>query len=346
MSRIMKMLTADRDQSAVRIFQSVIREGQIPYREMDEQTFGKKLLSPPGKKDRVWAALDDSESGFIIGHFDAGLQRYFLTMLAVESSCRTQGIGTKLLGWLQKQMDDFARQSGRDFPKTRSSFRSADEPHVSMEVSFYNPVNLVWDLPGTRHAYHPNAQGVMAGSPAHLFLKNAGFRDFSMQNTYYLDLTEYVFPMQRLQPYLDAMASRGYTVEFYDPQVHTGMQELVDDLGNPIWNRQIPAEMNREGGPRPVLIVNNHSRVGGFAGPIVVEPSSRAFLLGLAVHSRCRGCGCATVLFNRMAEAFRDAGATYMTFFTGEDNPARNIYESAGSRIRMSWACMRREYLR
>ena len=36
-------------------------------------------------------------------------------------------------------------------------------------------------------------------------------------------------------------------------------------------------------------------------------------------------------------------GAGYMTLFTGEANPARNIYEAAGFRIVRTWADMRKE---
>ena len=36
-------------------------------------------------------------------------------------------------------------------------------------------------------------------------------------------------------------------------------------------------------------------------------------------------------------------GAGFMTLFTGETNPARNIYEAAGFSIVRSWTDMRRE---
>ena len=117
---------------------------------------------------------------------------------------------------------------------------------------------------------------------------------------------------------------------------------VVDDLNNAIWNWQIPEEMNRPSGPRPMLIVNDHGQCGGFAGPIVVEPDGRCWILGVAVHSRYRGHGAATILFNRMCQAFKEAGAKYLTLFTDEKNLARNIFESAGMKIVYSWADMRR----
>ena len=204
-------------------------------------------------------------------------------------------------------------------------------------------MNITWELPGTGGHRHPNAPGVRLGSPAHLFFKNMSFRDFSYQNSYHLDLAKYEWPEEKLAPYLAKMEQAGYCVEFYDAKRHTGMQDLVDDLNNDLWNWQIPAEMNREGGPRPMLIVSDHGKVGGFAGPVVPDAHGRGYFLGIAVHSRCRGCGAATVLWNRLCLEFQKAGARYMTIFTAEDNFARNIYESAGFKIHASWADMRRK---
>ena len=67
------------------------------------------------------------------------------------------------------------------------------------------------------------------------------------------------------------------------------------------------------------------------------------YFLGIAIHSQCRGCGAATVLWNRLCLEFKKVGAKYMTIFTAEDNHARSIYESAGFKIHASWADMRRK---
>lgn len=319
---------------ALRLFNEATLRGEQYYRPLDESGFVSLLLTPVKQGDEVFAFCEienEVMNGFIIGHFDSGIKRYFLTMIEVEPSMRRKGIGRGLLNCLQEQMEQDSFERGLK---------------LEMEVSYFNPVMLSWDLPETDHHFHNNAQGVLLGSPAHLFLKNNGFRDFDCQNSYHQCFADYKWPEEAMAVYEKRMVDRGLTIEFYDPARHTDFDDLVKDLNNDLWNWQIPAELARKGGPRPMLIVNDHGRVGGFAGPIVVEPSGRAWLLGLAVHSRCRGCGCASVLFNRMCEEFRLAGAEYMTFFTAEGNFARNIYEGAGFRIHASWANARRLVVR
>ena len=47
-------------------------------------------------------------------------------------------------------------------------------------------------------------------------------------------------------------------------------------------------------------------------------------------------------VFCEMCARHRNGGADFMSLYTGEDNPARNIYESAGFRIVRSFADMRK----
>ena len=323
----MKPLNSKNADQALKLYNESILRGEQDLKVLKKQEFIDLFLTP-GESDRTFASYTDDEKGFIIGTFDGGIKRFFLTMIVVDPAFRRKGYGTHLVDHLQYQMDELSGKIVEKLPP--------------MEISYYDPVNIRWILPGTGGHTHQNSQGVHLGSGAHLFFKNTGFRDFSTQNTYHLLLEQYEWPALRLQPYEERIMKAGLSVEFYDPAKHTGMQEVVNDLNNDLWNWQIPEEMNRPDGPRPIVIVNDHGKCGGFAGPIVVEPDGRCWLLGVAVHSRYRGYGCATLLFNRMCQAFKDAGAAYLTLFTGEDNPARKIYETAGMKIICSWATMRR----
>lgn len=316
-------------QTAVEIYNAATRRGEQNYLLLSEEEFGQLFLTPINEGDSIFAYYSENQEGFIIGHFSGNLKRFFVTMIQVEPGSRRKGIGTALLETLRQEMKQFSNQHAIEMD--------------ALEISYFNPVNITWELPDTDGHRHPNSPGVRLGSPAHLFFKNMGFRDFSMQNSYHLELSAYEWPEEKLQPYTDKMSKAGYTVEFYDANKHSGMQDLVDDLNNDLWNYQIPAEMNREGGPRPMLIVNDHGHVGGFAGPLVPDEHGRGFFLGIAIHSRCRGCGAATVLWNRLCLEFQRAGAKYMTIFTAEDNHARSIYETAGFKIHASWATMRRK---
>lgn len=321
-------LTIENAEKAVRIYNDCTRRGEQNYLILSGEEFGRLFLTPVKKGDQVFAFYAPEEDGFIVGHYDSGICRYFVTMIQVEPGSRRKGTGTGLLETLRQAMKGFGQENGH--------------PMDAMEISYFNPVNITWELPDTGGHRHPNAPGVRLGSPAHLFFKNSGFRDFSYQNSYHLNLSQYEWPEAKLAPYLAKMKETGYEVEFYQAGRHHGMQALVEDLNNDLWNWQIPAEMNREGGPRPMLIVSDHGRVGGFAGPIVPDEHGRGYFLGIGIHSECRGHGAATVLYNQLCLEFKKAGAQYMTIFTAEDNPARSIYESAGFKIHASWADMRR----
>lgn len=322
-------LTIQNMQKAVEIYNAATLRAEQNYMILSEEEFGKLFLTPIKEGDIIFSFYSENQEGFIIGHYAGNIKRFFVTMIQVETGSRRKGIATFLLETLRQEMKQFAAEQSIEMNE--------------MEVSYFNPVNITWELPDTNGHRHPNSPGVRLGSPAHLFFKNMGFRDFSTQNSYHLELAGYEWPEEKLAPYLAKMNQAGYTVEFYEAGKHTGMQDLVDDLNNDLWNYQIPAEMNREGGPRPMLIVNDHGRIGGFAGPLVPDEHGRGFFLGIAIHSRCRGCGAATVLWNRLCLEFKKAGAKYMTIFTAEDNHARSIYESAGFKIHASWATMRRK---
>lgn len=333
METCLKALTKENYQAASLMFNKAAKDKEQYLRPLSEEAFVKTFLEPVKAVDECFGFYltekeTDKEVGYVLGHLDGLMKRFFLTMIYVLPDYRRQGCGRKLLEKLEEVMEDYAAKN--------------DLPAPQMEVSYYNPVMLNWNLPGKGDHYHNNAQGVILGSGAHLFLKNLDFRDFDCQNTYHQDFKDYVWPGEKLKKYEKTMAENGLTVEFFDPLKHEDVQGLVDDLDNDLWNRQIPEEIQREGGPRPLLIVNDHGKVRGFAGPIVKQDDGRAWLLGIAVHSSCRGKGCASILFNRMCEEFKKAGCDYMTFFTSESNFARNIYEGAGFRIFASWANMRR----
>ncbi len=321
-------ITKENFQKAVQIYNACTDRGEQLYLRLTEAEFYALFLVPPKAEDQIFSFYAPEDEGFILGLFDSGVQKFFVTMIQVIPSQRRKGIGKALLEKLEQAMLCFAREQ--------------QIPMQEIEVSYFNPVNITWILPNTTAHRHPNAPGVQLGSGAHLFFKNMGFRDFSYQNSYHLELDQYEWPEENLKPYQQKMEQAGYLVEFYDEKRHHGMQELVEDLNNDLWNWQIPAEMNREGGHRPMLIVSDHGKVGGFAGPIVPDAYGRGYFLGLAIHSQCRGCGAASILFNRLCLEFKKAGAQYMTLFTAEDNPARSTYEKAGFKIHASWADMKK----
>ncbi|MFW5743909.1 MAG: N-acetyltransferase family protein, partial [Spirochaetota bacterium] len=210
------------------------------------------------------------------------------------------------------------------------------------EVTFFNPVTLTWLIPGTDGHDHPNSPGVDVHGDGYLFLKNQGYRDFAYQNSYYLPLAEYV-PPANIDEIRRRLSDSGLRICRYDPGRHRGLHELFDDLGTDDWRRIVDANYAPDGPHEPVLIVEDGARVCGFTGPLHVQPSGRGYFAGIGVHSDYRGRGAAKALFSALCGELAAMGASFMSLFTGETNPARNIYEAAGFRIVRCWADMRKE---
>jgi GNAT superfamily N-acetyltransferase len=205
---------------------------------------------------------------------------------------------------------------------------------------FFNPVMIPWVVPGT-DADHPNAPGVDVACDGYLFLKNHGYRDIVYQNSYYLPLSDYRFPAD-IERRIECLAEDGLRITRYNPARHRGLDELFDDLGNDEWRGIIMENLARGEDADPVLIVEHDGRACGFTGPIRVQPSGRGYFAGIGVHSDYRKRGAGKVLFAALCMELKGIGASFMTLFTGETNPARGIYEAAGFRIVRTWADMRK----
>ena len=73
------------------------------------------------------------------------------------------------------------------------------------------------------------------------------------------------------------------------------------------------------------------------------EPSGRAHFDGIATDPNVRGVGLGKALFCTLCQYSKEHGSKFMTFFTGLDNLARNIYLYAGFKIVQTFAIMKKE---
>ena len=78
----------------------------------------------------------------------------------------------------------------------------------------------------------------------------------------------------------------------------------------------------------------------GFAGPVYPEETGRGYFAGIAVAPKYERNGLGTLLFYRLLEREKEAGARYMSLFTGINNKARFIYLGAGFRIVRTFSVM------
>lgn len=307
------------------LFMESAAEGDLLCADMGQEGFRDKFS---GSKDGAAAVnlMEKEGSAFASGCFDPGSGKLFVTMVAVRRKMRRQGRGREILAALERALEEAG---------------GCREGEGVFELSFFNPVTLAWKVPGREGVTHPNMPGVDVSGGAYLFFKNCGYREFALQNSYYLDLREFVYS-EAFKRKKQKLGQEGITFRYYDSRVHRGMKEMLQGFGNPLWEKEILGEPCLEEGGRPVLAPVQDGQVLGFTGPLSVEPGGRGYFAGIAISAEARGKGLGKLLFYELCSGLKDRGAAYMTLFTGENNPARNIYEEAGFGIVRSWSDMRK----
>lgn len=307
--------------------------GKLPYEPLTEADLASKFLHAgpgAGLVSLVARVVSGQASAGEVVAFASGSYKLdgpqgYITIILVRDGYRRQGLGSLLLWQLEEQL------------------RTASDGKIrQFEVMFFNPVTLNWIVPGTDHHDHPNSPGVDVACDGYLFLKNFGYRDIAYQNSFYLPLADYAFPAD-IQKRIEQLARQDIHITHYDPARHDGLNALFDDLGNEPWREIVMANCSPGGKGDPLIIVEHGNRVCGFTGPISVQPSGRGYFAGIGVHSAYRNRGAGKALFSVLCMELKGIGARFMTLFTGETNPARNIYEAAGFKIVKTWADMRKE---
>ena len=313
--------------SATALWNSCCGPGKLVYQPLSPEMFRTLLVDPIPGVSKINRVVRDGQRliGYAGGTYrDQGEQGY-VTIVLVDESYRRQGVGATLLRRLESDLRHLAGDRLNRF-----------------EIMFFNPVALNWIVPGTPGHDHPNSPGVDVACDGYLFLKNQGYRDIVYQNSYYQSLDHYQYPAE-IQTRLQRLAGQGIHIAIFDPVVHDGMEALLDDLGSDDWRQIVMANIAPDGPRHPVIIVEHDNKVCGFTGPISVQPSGRGYFAGIGIHSGYRGRGAGKVLFSALCLNLKAIGASFMTLFTGETNPARNIYEAAGFKIVRTWADMKKE---
>ncbi len=268
---------------------------------------------------------DDRLVGIASGSISPERRAGYLSYLCVAPDCRRRGLATALCDALEAAL--------------------AARPEVEkLEAVFHNPVQLPWYIPKGNGDWHPCMPGVDKSSGLYLFLKNRGWRDFAHQNGYYRRMSDYE-DKPTIAATRERLLSEGIELTLYDPAKHHGLPELFDNINNPGWKAHVLAHLDlpivvavdlNADGPAGGLVV-------GYTGPLSVSGTpGRGNFCGIGVRTEYRGRGIGKPVFCEMCARHRDGGADFMSLYTGEDNPARNIYESAGFRIVRSFADMRK----
>lgn len=272
----------------------------------------------------VCAIHKECMTGFASGVIIKGKSTAYITTVVVQKNQRRKGIGTTLLKSLEESMNQISESNIEKY-----------------DIVFFNPIRLEWTIPESSDIDHPGTPGVDMASVGYPFLRSKGYQDFAFQNTYYRDITKYVFS-DRIVAKINKLSEQGITIEEYDPLKHLGFDALFDDLNSESWRRTISHNFEKEKS-HPVLIVVQDGTIYGFTGPMYVQESKRGYFAGIGIHSHLRNVGAGSVLFAYLCKGLKELGAEYMTLFTGDNNPARHIYEKEGFKIVRTWANMRKK---
>ena len=246
----------------------------------------------------------------------------YIHTFIVKKEYRRQGIGSKLLSLVENYFKEMGKTSSR--------------------LVFISPINWPWYIPHTDKHLHPGCPAVVINSEYYIFLYHHGYFVNSIHEGFHLNLSEYSLP-EKVRLRMEENAKEGLTVELYDPSKHFGVREFAQEIredGNPGFAYSIEYNLNREK-PYPFVVAADHGRVCGWTGSIYTEESGRGHLDGITVSPKIRGKGLGTGVFAKLCMESKKNGATYMTFFTGLDNPARYIYLGAGFNIACSFADMK-----
>ncbi len=223
-------------------------------------------------------------------------------------------------------VDEAAGREGFDALLDRLEQALAQAGCKMADVLFFNPIRLPWLIPNTPGHTHNNVPGLWTQCAQHDWMLARGYDERARECAMYLPLNRFSIP-QALEEKQTALARDDYFIEFYDGAVHTGLDGMLKTLGNPEWDAEISACARDK---VPFLAAVCGSEVVGFAGPVYPEPGGRGYFTGIGVTPAHKGRGLGTLLFYRLCQAEKEAGARYMSLFTGEKNPARHIYERAG----------------
>lgn len=321
----LEKLTEINIKDLVKLWNDEKDKGRFIHKNLNEVEFVNKFIKEEDgiEKINVVYKIEDKIVGFGNACCKDNVDTGYITFVLVDSEYLRRGIGLEIVKYLENEL------------VSKNKLKRID-------LIFFNPINLEWIVPNTVYHDHPNAPGVDVSSDAYIFFKNLGYRDVVIQNSYYRKLEDFEYT-DSINNKLKNLKEKGIEIVYYDKNKHTGFEKLFDNLENPLWKEIITENINRADGGDPVLIVAKDDKIYGFTGPLIVQESKRGSFCGIGVHSDYRKHGAGKLLFSALCRGLKDKGAEYMTLFTGEENPARNIYESANFKIVRTWADMRKE---
>ena len=305
------------------IYNSLIISDGLLYRTLQNEEFDRIFFA-----DGTLTLCAANEAGETVGFLSARMPNgegvSYLTYFGVLPAHRRLGCASALL-------DEAERILRYDYGAAR------------IDIVFHNPAHLPWIIPDSADG-HPCAPGIRSDSPAASLLLRRGYAEWCAQISYYSSLDGYKTPEDQAKR-LSSLAENGIRITYYDPVEHRGLAELFDAINNPGWKKTVLAHLDQ-----PIVVAVDEKANGlvvGYTGPLsqVREGGGlRGSFCGIGTHPDYRGRGIATLIFCEMCRHHSEHGASFMSLYTGENNPARRVYEYAGCRGVVRWSNLRLKF--
>ena len=305
------------------IYNSLILSDSLPYRPLDEEEFNR--IFHIGGELTISAINDECKTvGFLSARLPNSDGVSYLTYFGVLPEYRSTSCASELL-------DEAENILKNEYQAER------------IDIVFHNPAHLPWIIPSSTDG-HPCAPGIQSDSPAAQLLLRRGYAEWCAQISYYSSLDGYKVSEDQKKR-LEALEADGIKITYYDSTRHRGLAELFDAINNPGWKKTVLAHLDQ-----PIVVAvdeNANGLVIGYTGPLsqVREGAGiRGNFCGIGTHPDYRGRGIATLIFCEMCRHHSGHGATFMSLYTGENNPARRVYEYAGCRGVVRWSNLRLKF--
>lgn len=302
----------------IAIWNSYVESGEVVFKSIDSDAFDS--LFQRSSVNNVSAGLADEKGlcGYGFANYADGAIVAYITYIGVRKDCRGMGVAKKLLDMLE------------------CSLKESNPALEKIELVFYNPCQIAWNIPNAAPHDHPGTPGVDMASSAYRFFAKQGYVDYAIQNTYYLPLKNYVYP-DAIAAGIERLKSEDIEIGYYDGERHYGFPEFFDNIKNEGWRKQVLSRLDQD-----IVVATHNGKVVGYTGPLTISPEGRGMFCGIGVHTEYRQHGIGKIIFATMCKSHSEKGATFMSLFTGTTNPARKIYEGAGFGIVRSFADMRK----
>jgi len=311
----------------VALWNEVVEERKF-YKTFTEEAFLNKVINNDHftYEGTVVALKDGKVIGFANGIVKSHERTNpdapaYMSCVLVKKEFRNRGIGKALLF------------------KVEDHFKSLGKKVV--RLVFLNAFNFEWYIPNTDYHDHPGAPAVPMNSPEYFFYLHNNYYVQGHIDAFHLPLSEYELP-QKVVDKMKENEEKGFVIELYDPAKHFGWEEFYKNIENPGFENAIRSSLKKEV-LEDLLIAHQNGKIVGWTGPMYNQPSGRGYFAGIAVDPNVGGGGIGKSLFCMLCEYSKRNGAKFMSFFTGLENKARNIYLYAGFKIIQSFAIMKKD---